>query len=107
MSSRSLIGGNLSLNSLTVKHLTVTDTSNNDTEFGNIECIGIEASDKVRCPVFDCPVSDYDSTNISEPKSTNGMTIGTGDSNGLDYEVNLQINSWNSSGFVDTDSKKM
>ena len=106
MSSRSLIGGNLNLNSLTVKHLTVTDTSNNDTEFGNIECIGIEATDKVRCPVFECPTSDYDSTNISEPKCSNGITIGTKDSNGLTYEANLQINSWNSSGFVDTDSKK-
>ena len=106
MSSRSLIGGNLNLNSLAVKYLTVTDSSNNATEFGNIECIGIEATDKVKCPVFECPTSDYDSTNISEPKCSNGITIGTRDSNGLNYEANLQINSWNSSGFVDTDSKK-
>lgn len=87
MSSRSLIGGNLSLNSLTVKHLTVTDTSDNVTEIENIECATIDASEKVTCPAFSCPDSDYNVGNISNPQCTNGLTIGTGDSDGSDFET--------------------
>ena len=79
---------------------------------GNIETLTSQTgnisnlqSDEITCPVFHCP-AEYDSENISNPKCQNGITIGTKDGNGYNYEdVNLQINSWNSSGFVDTDNK--
>jgi hypothetical protein len=83
------IPSNLTVNSITA-------------ESGNISNL---QSDKTTCTVFHCP-QEYNSNNITDPKCNNGVTIGTKDGNGYNYEdVNLQINSWYSSGFVDTDSK--
>ncbi len=83
------VPSNLTVNSITA-------------ESGNISNL---QSDEITCTVFHCP-AEYDSENISNPKCQNGITIGTKDGNGYNYEdVNLQINSWNSSGFVDTDNK--
>ena len=95
---------NLTVETITADSITATtgniETLNSQT--GNISNL---QSDEITCPVFHCP-NEYDSENISNPKCTNGITIGTKDGNGYNYEdVNLQINSWNSSGFVDTDNK--
>lgn len=69
MSSRSLQGGDLILNSLTVKHLTVTDMdlSNNIPSESDINCETLTANEIVSS-IFDIPTTDYDVTNISNPK---------------------------------------
>jgi len=62
--------------------------------------------DEITCPAFHCP-QEYNSNNITDPKCNNGVTIGTQDGNGSNYQdINLQINSWHSTGFVDTYNKQ-
>ena len=111
--------GNVVAKTITCDSITILDTDDENLAVetitattGNIETLTSQTgnisnlqSDEITCPVFHCP-NEYDSENISNPKCTNGITIGTKDGNGYNYQdVNLQINSWNSSGFVDTDNK--
>ena len=62
--------------------------------FDGVDVDTIDASEVITCPVYDVPVSNYDPTNISNPKATLGLTTGTGYGDGEDYEtMKLQINS--------------
>ena len=101
--------GDIQAQNISCKSITVDDQTDptipTEITVNTINAGSGNFEDEITCPVFHCP-NEYDSQNISNPKCTNGITIGTKDGNGYNYEdVNLQINSWNSSGFVDTDNK--
>ena len=105
-----MILGDVSAKNISCKSITVSNPTDptvpTEINVNTINASSGNFEEEITCPVFHCP-QEYNSNNITEPKCNNGITIGTKDGNGTNYQdINLQINSWYSTGFVDTDNKK-
>ena len=102
--------GDVQAQNISCKSITVDDPTDptipTEINVNTINASSGNFDDEITCPVFHCP-QEYNSNNITDPKCNNGVTIGTKDGNGSNYQdINLQINSWDSTGFVDTYNKK-
>ena len=102
--------GDVQAQNISCKSITVDDPTDptvpTEITVNTINASSGNFDDEITCPVFHCP-QKYNSNNITDPKCNNGVTIGTKDGNGSNYQdINLQINSWYSTGFVDTDNKE-
>ena len=92
----------ITCNSLTSLSSIVGNSSNVDSA---------SVSDSITCNslvshVLDTTINEYDPTAITDPKCSNGIATGTGENSDpafYPYEaIDLAINSWNYTGFVDT-----